>query len=152
MAQNTWLYSCRLVLYQSKFNISLIWRFLKPGMGIIDGFLLQPRRFLWNKSPFWRKINSFCGYYGPNHMCVWLQTKIILFQSQYWLIRKVHEAWDVNHWQFSSPTSPFYAKLALVLVENGLVLLLLWPKTHVCIVEDWYYTSLNSILVHCQGS
>ena len=90
-------------------------------------------------------------FWPKTHVCV-VVAKIILFQSQHCLIRKVHEAWDGNHGQFSSPTSQFSIKTVLMLVENGLVLLLLWPKTHVCIVVDWYYTSLNSILVHYQGS
>ena len=72
----------------------------------------------------------------------------ILFQSQYWLIKNVHEAWDGNHGQFSGPTSPFSAKPALILEGNGLVLWLFWPETQMCIVLDWYYTCLNSILVH----
>ena len=37
-------------------------------------------------------------------------------------------------------------------MENGLVLWLFWPKRHVCMIVDWYYTSLNSILVYYQGS
>ena len=65
---------------------------------------------------------------------------------------KVHEAWDGNHGQFSSPTSPFSAKPVLILDQNGLALLPFWPETHVCMVVDWYYTSLNSILVYYKGS
>ena len=57
MAQNTCVYDCRLILYQFKFNISLLSRFMKPMMRIIDEFLLQPHHFLPNKSPFWRKID-----------------------------------------------------------------------------------------------
>ena len=97
MAQNTCVYGCRLVLYQFKFNISSLSRFMKPEMGMINKCLLQPHHFLWNKSPFWRKINSFCGCSGPKHMCGWLYTMIILFQSQYWLIGIVQEALDWNH-------------------------------------------------------
>ena len=148
LVPNTCVYGCRLVIHQFKFNICSLSRFIKLRMGIIDRFLLQPHPFLSKKSPFRRKIDSFCGYPGPKHMCVWLQTRIILFQSQYWLIRKVHEASDGNHGQFSSPTSPFSTKPVLILVVNGLVLWLLWPKIHVYS----YYTSLNSILVHYQGS
>ena len=39
--------------------------FIKPGMGIIDGFLLQPHAFLSKQSPFWR------GCSCPKHMCAW---------------------------------------------------------------------------------
>ena len=90
LAQKTCVYGCRLVLYLFKYNISLLLRFMKPGMGIMV--------------------------------------------------------------KISSPTSPFSAKPALILEENGLVLWLLWPKTHVCMVLDWNYTSFNSILVYYQGS
>ena len=48
LAQNTCVHGCRLVLYHLNFNISLLSRFTKPGMGIIDGFLLQPHHFLSN--------------------------------------------------------------------------------------------------------
>ena len=61
---------------------------------------------------------------------------------------KVHEAWDWNHGQYSSPTSPFSAKPVLILDQNGLALLPFWHKTHVCMVVEWYYTSFNSILVY----
>ena len=40
LARNTCGYGCRLVIYQFKFNISSISRFMKPGLGIIDRFLL----------------------------------------------------------------------------------------------------------------
>ena len=96
MAQNICVYGWRLVLHQFKFNTSSLSRFMKPGIGIINGFLLQPHHFLWNKSPFWRKMNSFCDCSGPKYMCVWLFTKILLLQGQHWLIRKVHEAWEGN--------------------------------------------------------
>ena len=72
MAQKTCVYGCRLILYQFKFNISSLLRFMNPEMGIIDEFLLQPHHFLCNKSPFWRKMNSCCGYSGSKHMYVWL--------------------------------------------------------------------------------
>ena len=57
LAQNTCVYGCRLVLYQFKFTIISLSRFMKPGMGIIDGFLLYPHHFLSNRSPFWWKID-----------------------------------------------------------------------------------------------
>ena len=40
LAQNIYGYGCRLVLYHLNFNISSLSMFMKPGMGIIDGFLL----------------------------------------------------------------------------------------------------------------
>ena len=52
MAQNTCVDDCRLTLYQFKINIHLLSRFMKPRVGIMDDFLLQPHHFLSNKSPF----------------------------------------------------------------------------------------------------
>ena len=46
VAHNTCVYGCRLVLYQYKFNISTLSRFMKPRIRIIDEFLLQPHHFL----------------------------------------------------------------------------------------------------------
>ena len=37
---------CRPVLYYSKITIILLGRFMKPGMGIMDQFVLQPHHFL----------------------------------------------------------------------------------------------------------
>ena len=56
-AQKTCVHGCRLVLYHLNFNNILLSRFMKPGMGIIGGFLLQSHHFLSNQSPFWRKID-----------------------------------------------------------------------------------------------
>ena len=52
LTRNTWVCGCRLILYQFKFNISSLLRFMKPAMGIIDEFLLQRHHFLCNKSQF----------------------------------------------------------------------------------------------------
>ena len=115
---------------------------MKPGMEIIDEFLLQPHHFLSKPFSHLRKVDQFCDCSGPKYMCVQLSTGDILFQSQYWLywlIMKVHEAWNGNHGQFSSPTSPFSAKPALILEGNGLVLRLCWSKTYVCMVVDWQF-------------
>ena len=54
---NVCKYGCRLVLYHLNLNISLVSRFVKPGMGIIDGFLLQPYHFLSSQSPLLREID-----------------------------------------------------------------------------------------------
>ena len=70
LARNTGIYDCSLVLYPSKVNISSLSRFMNPWMGIIDYFLLQPHHFLSSKSPFWRKIEHLCGYFGSKDMYV----------------------------------------------------------------------------------
>ena len=57
LVQNTCVYYCRPVLHHLNFNVSLLSRFVKPGIGIIDGFLLQPHCFLL----FWRKIRGWLG-------------------------------------------------------------------------------------------
>ena len=93
----TSLYGCNLALCQFKFNISSMSRFMKPRMEIIDGFLLQPHNFFSKKSPFGKKMDSFCGCFCLKHVCVLLQTRIILFQCKYWLIRNIHAAWDGHH-------------------------------------------------------
>ena len=85
LTQNTGVYSSRLTLYQFKFNISSLSRFIK--------------------------------------------------------------AQDRNHRWISTPTSPFSMKQVPILKENELVLWLLWPKTHVCVVIDQDYTIPKSILV-----
>ena len=69
--------------------------------------------------------------------CGWMNVNIPTWplampsRGQYWLIRKVREAWDRNHRQISTPTSPFSMKQIPILKENELVLWLFWPKTHV---------------------
>ena len=65
LAQNTCVYGRRLVLYHLNFNIISLSRFMKPGMGIIVWFLLQPHQFLSNQSPFWRKIVKFFLLFCP---------------------------------------------------------------------------------------
>ena len=47
---------------------------MKPGMGTIDEFLLQPHHFLPSQSPFWSKIDKFCYCFGHRHMflVLWL--------------------------------------------------------------------------------
>ena len=52
IAQNTCVYDCRLILYQFKFNLSLLSSEIEPRMGIKDKFLLQPHHYLSNKSHF----------------------------------------------------------------------------------------------------
>ena len=42
-------------MYYSEVNISLLGRFTKPGMGILDNFLLQPCKFTLSQCPFWRE-------------------------------------------------------------------------------------------------
>ena len=54
--QKHMIYDSILVIYHSNVNDISYARFMKPRMGIIDGFLLQPQYFLPSKSPFWRKI------------------------------------------------------------------------------------------------
>ena len=68
-----------------------------------------------------------------------------------WLERFMKPAMGIIN-KFPVQLSSFSTKTFLILEENTLVLWLLWPKTHVCIVVDWYYTSLNLILVQYQGS
>ena len=72
LAQNTCVCGCRPGLYYSKVNIGWLERFMKPGMGIMDNFPVQPHHFLQSQPSFWRKMDVFCGCCGPKHMCVWL--------------------------------------------------------------------------------
>ena len=68
LAENQCVCGDRPVLYCSKVNISVLERFMKSGMGIIDGFLLQPHHFLSNQSPFWRKTNTLCSCVSQTHV------------------------------------------------------------------------------------
>ena len=70
LAKNTHVCGCRPVLYYFKVNISLLKRFIKPVMVIMDRCVLQPHYFLPRKPPFWRKIGKFCCCYGPKHMYI----------------------------------------------------------------------------------
>ena len=136
---NTCGWACRLVLYYSKVNISLLGRFMKPGMRLMDTFLFQPRHILQRQSPFWKKNDKFCCHSDPKHMCVCLQTGSIPFELQYQFIIKVHKALDWNHRWISTPTSPFYIKPVSMLEEHRLVLWLVWHKTSVSGVVDPFY-------------
>ena len=83
LAKNTYVCGYRPVLYYFNVNIGLLERFMKPGMGIIDKFLLQPCHFLPSQSQFWREIDKFCGCSGPKDMCAWLQTGTLPLELQY---------------------------------------------------------------------
>ena len=151
LAQNTCVGGCRSVTYYSKVYISLLWRFMKAGMGVMDNFILQPCHFLPSQSPFWRKTDKFFGWSGPKHMGVWLETGDIPLQLQYYFIIKVREAWEGNSRWISTLTSPFSISTVPTFEENWLVLWLLWPKTHVCVVTDPCYTIPKSTLVYWEG-
>ena len=43
---------------------------MKPGIGVMDNFPVEPHHFLQSESPFWRKTDKFCGCSDPKHMCV----------------------------------------------------------------------------------
>ena len=58
-AQNTRACGYRPVSHYSKFKISLLERFMKPEMGIMDKHLVQPHHFLPSQSPFWRNADNF---------------------------------------------------------------------------------------------
>ena len=67
LAQNT----CLCVVIDQyyiipKFNISALERFTKPGMGIMDKFLLQIYHLLPSQSPFWRKTDKFVAVLAQN--------------------------------------------------------------------------------------
>ena len=57
LVQNTCVYDCRLVLHYLNFTILSLSGFMKPGVGIIDGFLLTAHHFLSNQSRLWRHID-----------------------------------------------------------------------------------------------
>ena len=62
MDQNTCVCGCTPVLYYSKVNSSLLGRFMKHQMGIMDTFLLQPCHFPPSQSLFWSKSESRPDY------------------------------------------------------------------------------------------
>ena len=74
------VYDCRLLLYHSKVNICSHARFMKPMLGIIDGFALQARHFLVRKSPFWRKPSS-CGAVLVQKTCM-CGCRLVLYYSK----------------------------------------------------------------------
>ena len=65
---------------------------------------------------------------------------------------RVCESWDPIHSQTSSPVLPFSVKPTPALEENRQVVLLFWPKTHMCVAVDWCYAIWTTILVPYQGS
>ena len=69
LAKKTCMCGCRLALYCSKVNISSLKRFMKPGMGIIDTYLLQPYHFLL-ASPHFEGTLSSCWSVLAKKTCV----------------------------------------------------------------------------------
>ena len=110
LAKNTCVCGCRPVLYYFKVNISLLEMFMKPGMGIIDNFLLQPRHFVPSQTQYWRNIDKFCSCSGPKHMFILLQTDTMPFKLQYQFIVKVCEAWGGIIDEFVLPPHHFLSK------------------------------------------
>ena len=86
--QNTCVQGSRSLLQYSEVIIILLGRFMKPGMGIIDKFQVQPHHFLQSQSPFLRKLDQFCGWSGPKRMCVWFQTGTTPLELQYLFIKR----------------------------------------------------------------
>ena len=108
LAQNPCVCGYRPVLHYFEVNISVLERFMKSGMGIMDTFLLQIHHLLQSKSILLRKTDKFCCCSGSKHMCVWFQTVTMPLGLQYQFIRKVHEDWERNQRQVCSPTLPYY--------------------------------------------
>ena len=70
LAQNSYVCGCRPVLYYYKVNVRLLGRFMKPGMGIMNKFLLKLHNFLPSRSPFWREMDTFVAIMAQN-TCVY---------------------------------------------------------------------------------
>ena len=96
---------------------------MKLGMGIIDELLLQPHRFYQNSPHFGGKLTSFIAILAQNK-CVWLETSVILVQSQYDFVKNLHEARDGHHRYICTLTSSFFTNPIDMLEENRRVLLL----------------------------
>ena len=60
LAINTCVYGCTLVSYHTKLNISLLSRFTKPWVGIVDGILVESSHFLPSQYPFLSNSTQFC--------------------------------------------------------------------------------------------
>ena len=69
-AQNTCVCGHKPALYYSKVSVSVLERFMKPGMGIIDNFLLQTHHLLQSKSTFWGKATNFVAVLAQS-ICVY---------------------------------------------------------------------------------
>ena len=158
-------------VYYYKVDITQWARFIKPRTGIIDGFLVQPDIFCQANPDFGAKLSNCLAIMAKN-TCVY-GCRLVLYHSKFnissrdwpkiyvcvhvdwWYIMfmgKVDEDWDGNHRCIASPTSLFYTKLVPMMEQNWVIVLLFWPKTHVCIVIECCYTISKSILVHEKGS
>ena len=71
MAQNTCVCGYRPVLYYFKVNGSVLERFTKPGMAIMDTFLLQIHNLLQSKPTFFEESRHILLLFGPKtHVCM----------------------------------------------------------------------------------
>ena len=70
--------------------------------------------FYTKQVPIFRITKYMTGCFGQKDIYVWLQTGVILLQSQDYFIRKVHEAWNVNHRWIYTPTSLISTKRFLI--------------------------------------
>ena len=122
LAQNTWVCGRKPVIYYYKVNISLLGRFMKPGLATKDRFLVQSCHFLPVRSPFWRKTGKFCCCFGSKHTCAWVQSGTVPFELQYQFIVNVCEACDWNHRCISTPSPSLSFKPVPILEKNRLQL------------------------------
>ena len=77
-----WLYGCVdvVVLYSSKVNISSLLRFINPGAGIIDGFVLQHTIFYRASPCFGGKVSIF--------VVIWPKTHVFIIIIWYYTLSK----------------------------------------------------------------
>ena len=116
LAKNTGVYSSRLVLYKASFHTYS--RFKKTGTGILYGFIVQSHSFRPRQSKIRSRIGQFCGYSDQKDICLWLQTSVILFQSQYSFMSKIHQALDWSHKWVSSPVLATLTKPIHIFQDN----------------------------------
>ena len=66
LVQNMGVYGCKLVIHQLKFNISSLSRFMKPGSGMVDGFVLQHHHLYQTSPHFGGNTTSFVDVLAQN--------------------------------------------------------------------------------------
>ena len=142
LAHNTHVCGCRPVLYYFKVNVSLLKRFIEPGMEIMDECVLRWKTYIdfysnlaifsQTSHHFGGKLTSFVAVLAQNTIECGCRPVLYYFKINISLLER-----------FIEPRMVIMDECVLqphhFLSRKSPVLLLLWPKTHVCMFRDLYY-------------
>ena len=151
LAQITCVHDCRLLQEHFKIKIGSQSRIIKPGMGIIHGLLSQPQPFLPSWPPIFGQKRAVPELVEPRSHVRMVADCCRSIPKSKMVHKKVYKAWDGISIQFFHPNTPFSAKPTPKFDQKRTVWGLFWPKSHMCMIVDWFRSIPKSNLVHNHG-